>query len=170
MKCILDLHKTVSSYTSALSRTENTRQPSLYVNPFLPLPSTGNMDGIQHICKWITGTLFFVQISVCKKKKKTRKRVWEGQSAPAITLFFSSLHNPEEDKLWGTQRGSATDLLGSSTSQQCIPAARPLQTHVWIATRLSRGRHAWLLFVQVQKKRMWKRKLSFSHNSETEMK
>lgn len=32
--------------------------------------------------------------------------------------FFSLIDNPEEDKLWGTQRGSGTDLHVSSTFLQ----------------------------------------------------
>lgn len=79
----------------------------------LPPSSTGNMDRLLHICKWIT---LCVEIFFCVWIVKMGKRVWEGKGAPAIALFFSSLYNPEEDKLWGTQRGSAIDLLGSSTS------------------------------------------------------
>lgn len=98
---------------------------------FLSIPSTCNMVGILHICKWITlfvGICMRVCMCVCVWVK-IGKRVWEGKGAPAITLFFSSLCNPEEDKLWGTQRGSAIDLLGSSTSQRYIPTAQLSDTH-----------------------------------------
>lgn len=116
--------------------------PSVSFHVRLPLSSTRNIDGLLHICKWIT---LFVKICEWVCVEKCGKGCKREKGAPAIALFFSSLYNPEEDKLWGTQRGSATDLLGSSTSQQCIPAG--WWSDIWIGTEQTNFRHVRLMFV-----------------------
>lgn len=106
-----DQEEAVGSFTSALSHTELHCSLLFHLCPSLSvsLSSSGNMERLLHICKWIT--LFVEILCVCVWILKNGEK-----GAPAIAPFFSSLSNPEEDKLWGTQRGSATDLLGTSTS------------------------------------------------------
>lgn len=101
-------------YTSACSSISAPPCPS-------PSPPVGAWRGYYTFASELH---FLLRFCVCVWILKMVKRLWEGKGAPAIALFFSSLYNPEEDKLWGTQGGSARDLPGSCTPQKNIPEAQ----------------------------------------------
>ena len=81
-----DQEEAIGSFTSALKPTAASSLclttsappfPSLPVSLPVSLSSPGNMDGLLHICKWITlfvEIFFFVRVWIVKKKKKKKER------------------------------------------------------------------------------------------------